>query len=459
MPKGLERGYLGILADILSGWHVAFEDLGATSLADWYYSDGGEPNGPHGEEDVRSLLIVGQLTPDALVWRDGMPQWVAIKSVPEFGDLFKTATPPPLPPRPPVVEPAPAVISPPIEPVEPEAEEWSVSPPDAVPSTFGNSALAGPWTRYFARSFDLSLISTIIATGITLALPYVNMAWALQWYYVDARVLFLLLLPVTHLVNGIIVTLFGNSAGRAIFGIKAMPLDGRPKMSLDENIRREFSVWSQGLAFGIPIVNFFTMVPAFRLVNKGLPTTYDLGRVSVRDYSRNAIRRSIGMLLTLALLAGILFLNAAEKMDQRQLQSTTRWSNPQTGVSTTIPAGWHYEIVTGPEANTIYSWTNLRTGVVALFAFESGPGITMDAYQEGIKLALADSIPLGAWTAAGGGVSTASGIAAPEGYPATMYVTQRGEMFWRIVYMDQISKAPRQIMEPTLTSALLATIN
>jgi hypothetical protein len=211
-------------------------------------------------------------------------------------------------------------------------------------------------------------------------------------------------------------------------------------------------VWSDGLACGVPILNFFTLIPAFRRVNTGLPTLYDLGLVSVRDYSNNAIRRSIGMLVTIALLGFIGIVNMREGTDQSQL--STRWTNPQTGVSTTIPADWVYGGNTGTGGDTIYGWANVRTGEVVGLAFNKLPGATLEDYQNYNKAELKDSTGFDAWTTKAG-VSTASGLF--QGSPATLYITQRGKTFWRIFYMDRVSKTPRQIVAPEMTAALLST--
>lgn len=430
---------------------------------DWYYSSEGKPVGPLSADDIESLFVTGQINANTLVWRKGMDQWAQLADVDEFSTLQADHLPPPLPPsppQPPAFEPrlsdADLMVS------EREADEESVVEPEARPEhvqSYVQPKLAGPWTRYFARSLDLSIIATILMTAAFLVLPYVSPALYLQAYAADARVLFLLALPFAHIVNVIIITLFGNSLGKAIFAIKAMPLDGRAKFTFRENLGREFRVWTEGLALGIPIVNFFTMVPAYRKVAAGEPAPYDLRKAMVRSFSDNKVRRTIGMLLAAAVFLLIAFSNALDKMALEDLAEPTSWRNPQTQITTTIPGNWQYELVPGPDGASLYGFTNLKTGVVALLGVETAANLDLQAYSDALKSGLASSTSLGAWQMSSiPSVWKASGQMSPDGYPSTIYVTQLGTSFWRIVYVDQLNKGAREIVEPQMTDSLLRSV-
>ncbi|WP_210257154.1 RDD family protein [Devosia sp. MC1541] len=448
-------------------------------MTDWFYSiNGGEPDGPHDAEDIRSLLLVGTLDKTALVWREGMPQWSPVRSEPEFSDLFPTVTPPPLPTR--SVPPAVPLQAPPFQPrqetavvphiveavrLDPEVqdsteEEFSVAPPSNEPTYSGTVGLAGPWTRYFARTFDMSLIGTVIATGITLALPSISIPLSLQWYMADSRAVFFLMLPLIMIINGLIISIFGNSLGKALFGIKALPVSGAPKFSVGDTVVRELTVWGKGLCLGIPILCLFTMVPAFRKVRDKLPTDYDLGRATVRSFSNNTFRRVVGMLVTIALLCGIYALNAVEKLDQQRLQTTARWTNPVTSRVATIPAGWAHEVTAGPDGARLDAFTNVNTGVVAFIAVETAD-ITLEQYKMGLQTALAATTPLGSWTPAGLSIpmSKASGQSIADKWPTTVYVTQVGSnSFWRVVYIDTGKATAQEVGVPEMTMALMGTV-
>lgn len=55
----------------------------------------GVQQGPFPEAQLQQMVQQGQLTPDTLVWTQGMPAWAAANSVPALAKLFG-AVPPPL---------------------------------------------------------------------------------------------------------------------------------------------------------------------------------------------------------------------------------------------------------------------------------------------------------------------------------------------------------------------------
>lgn len=64
----------------------------------WYVAIDGQQAGPFALGALPEKVAGGQLTPDSLVWRDGMATWQPAGQVSELGSLFG-ATPPPLPPQ------------------------------------------------------------------------------------------------------------------------------------------------------------------------------------------------------------------------------------------------------------------------------------------------------------------------------------------------------------------------
>lgn len=64
--------------------------------AAFYVAINGQQTGPHAPDALRQHVAGGTLTPDSLVWREGMAAWAKAADVPEVAALFP-ATPPPLP--------------------------------------------------------------------------------------------------------------------------------------------------------------------------------------------------------------------------------------------------------------------------------------------------------------------------------------------------------------------------
>lgn len=50
----------------------------------WHYALHGQQFGPVPEEQLKHLIATAQLSPADLVWRDGLPNWLPIHSIPEL---------------------------------------------------------------------------------------------------------------------------------------------------------------------------------------------------------------------------------------------------------------------------------------------------------------------------------------------------------------------------------------
>ena len=61
---------------------------------EWYYARGNQQQGPVALQALQDLLRTGQLQPNDLVWKQGMPNWVAASQVPEiYGQPRQAAAP------------------------------------------------------------------------------------------------------------------------------------------------------------------------------------------------------------------------------------------------------------------------------------------------------------------------------------------------------------------------------
>ena len=65
---------------------------GRTLQPVWHYSIGEEQCGPVTLLELRGLIASNQLVMDDLVWKDGMPDWMAIRDVDELKVAAKTST-------------------------------------------------------------------------------------------------------------------------------------------------------------------------------------------------------------------------------------------------------------------------------------------------------------------------------------------------------------------------------
>ena len=434
----------------------------------WYYSGDGAAVGPRTADDIEDLFVTRQITADTLVWRKGMADWVALGDTDEFAHLTDAAPPPPPPEASRQAMAADGEGETLLDTrradgdgraaAEDDHDEDDDEPTLEPAAGSAGPRLAGPWERYFARSIDLTIILSVLLTGLYLVLPWISLRLALDLYNAQPAAVTLVLLPLALFINAGIITLCGNSLGKAIFAIRAEPIDGRQRFGFGGTLKREFTVWLRGLALGIPVLNLFTMVPAYRAVGSGKPAPYDIGRAAVRSYSNSQLRSTLGILLGMLLYLGIFALNGVERAEQRALAQPSSWTNPITGASVAIPPGWTYEEI--PTANgPVHGFTSMKTGVTAILSYDPiAPGTDMADYTTAVSQNLAAFTTLGPWTASGTPeVWTASGRMTQGGYPSTFYAARGDTEVWRILYFDQLSTTPRQIVEPHLNEALFAS--
>jgi hypothetical protein len=64
----------------------------------FFVAVGGAQSGPYGMDVLRQMVRHGTLTPDTLVWKQGMAAWTKASQVPETAGLFAPPGPPPVPP-------------------------------------------------------------------------------------------------------------------------------------------------------------------------------------------------------------------------------------------------------------------------------------------------------------------------------------------------------------------------
>jgi uncharacterized RDD family membrane protein YckC len=70
-------------------------------MEQWYYVVDGQQQGPVGADVLTGMITSGQLNPTTMVWRDGLPAWVAANTVlPVGGPTPASGYPQPAPPGP-----------------------------------------------------------------------------------------------------------------------------------------------------------------------------------------------------------------------------------------------------------------------------------------------------------------------------------------------------------------------
>ena len=135
--------------------------------------------------------------------------------------------------------------------------------------------VAGRWSRFMARFFDLwwqsivvgFFISLIIAIFSPRLLELIMESGSSYWFSV-------LCLPMVWLFDAMIYSIAGNTPGKAILGLKVTTMHDQP-LSFRQYVGRNFSLWIGGLALSIPIISLFTLGNQYVQLGKGKPATYD----------------------------------------------------------------------------------------------------------------------------------------------------------------------------------------
>lgn len=203
--------------------------------------------------------------------------------------------------------------------------------------------LAGPWPRYWARTFDIILLSFIAGIGVYWVLPAV-FGWQAILDPAYDTLIALALFPVVMVLDAVIQAAFGNTLGKLIAGIRVETTQGN-RPSLSQSVQRNLRVWIKGFAFGIPLVSLFSLMACYTTVKHGGLTSWD-EHSSTRVFNKNSniYRTLLAFGAVLVMAAGIAALNvmSSQAMDgqtsdaevaklaeslPRQVDAVTRWDS------------------------------------------------------------------------------------------------------------------------------------
>jgi len=219
-------------------------------MTQWYYADRNrQRQGPVDAEALRALFRRGALTPDTLVWREGLEQWVALASV---ADELQLHAPPELP----VSAAASAGRDEPASPYAAPASTLSVD--DGAVVVGGEVVYAGFWRRAAAWILDLTITNLIgglvgVVLGMGLGIIAVvsgqenvermieNWIWVIQLVSFGLTVLYYVGF---HSSRG------GATPGKMAVGIKVLRSDGT-RISIPRAVGRLFATILSSLPLGI----------------------------------------------------------------------------------------------------------------------------------------------------------------------------------------------------------------
>jgi uncharacterized RDD family membrane protein YckC len=239
----------------------------------WWYAGTSGRMGPVAENDLIGLVQRGVVSGPTLVWREGMENWQALAEQPQFTALFSAG--------------APRITAAPI-----------LSSTDSKPAT---------WSRYFARAIDMWVIIFIVIFSVGLVIGLLSAAAGpSDTASIVTGLLVIVAFFATPVFEAIIAKLFGNTPGKALFGLKPARVDGTP-MTLGNLIGRNYRAYFFGMGLGLPIVSLIAMIVQFNNVRSKGGTGYDKGRYIMTETPIGLWRKvAAGIALALAVLLIVL---------------------------------------------------------------------------------------------------------------------------------------------------------
>ena len=131
-------------------------------MSQWFHAQDGHQNGPVSAEELRHLVSSGTVGPDDLVWCDGMPEWVPVKTLAQFAPPAPNQIPPP--PARSVAPPPPATANP----YQPPASPMAARAPFGIRAGGDidiGEALSLGW-QGFSQNFLLGSVLTLLGVVI-----------------------------------------------------------------------------------------------------------------------------------------------------------------------------------------------------------------------------------------------------------------------------------------------------
>ncbi len=172
-----------------------------------------------------------------------------------------------------------------------------------------------PWRRYFARTLDLSILSSIVAMVISWGLDMSLIDFSEMQIYLIITIPAIILMLV---IEPFLISKFATTPAKALLGISVYDDNGN-KLSYGEAFSRTMGALFIGFGFGVGLISTITCIVAYRRLKRYQPMSYDDGisivvkKVAVFRYlSFVAIEVALVFLLAFVTLTDFLPTNRGE---------------------------------------------------------------------------------------------------------------------------------------------------
>lgn len=133
--------------------------------------------------------------------------------------------------------------------------------------------LAGPWSRFWARSIDITLTIAPLAIVVDIVFPalFEEPVFATR---LGDLVTAIILLPLMLIADACLLSAWGRSPGKLVAGLAVRDRNGAPP-SLDMAIIRNLGLYARGCMMGFPILMPLTLIASYHAVSVKGVTCWD----------------------------------------------------------------------------------------------------------------------------------------------------------------------------------------
>ena len=119
-----------------------------------------------------------------------------------------------------------------------------------------------PWRRLLARYVDTFVVGAVVVISLEKFMIDLFPKW-IGYYNNSGIEINTLIVPIIYaliclIINSFSLSKFGTTLGKKIFGIKVRATSGN-KIDIKMAIKREWSVYTNGMCLGIPILSWITI--------------------------------------------------------------------------------------------------------------------------------------------------------------------------------------------------------
>lgn len=332
-------------------------------MSNWYYKVGQEISGPVSEEEIRYLIILGQIDSETDMSKDDMRTWAIGRKIPQFSHTFSK-----------------------------HAHRQSTSKVDPAVAHAAAPITSRPFPRFCARIIDILLFVQILAALLGVWAILYAPEFFLQVILKYEGLSTLVLLPVAFVLMAVCMTLTGTTPGKAIVGVSVPVPPERNRLWF--YLKRELKVWTAGLAVGILIPALYTASAQYRRLVSGRPASYDEGSLPVTA-NPGKMRVRVATLVAILLSFPTVYFVAEDYVSADALATTHTWVNPETGKTATIGGAWKSEPL-NPEIEGVYYFVADELLSEAIFAHEtlSSANVDTKTFADAVEEVMANEVVL-----------------------------------------------------------------